>query len=170
MNINELSQYGEYTRPLVQLYETVGNRSIDGYLGENLEDVVFDGEGKLHFSTHKEVEETSIDSHGVILSDGVLIEQTQKGRSFTSHRLYSWDTENNQYTYLAFDHLFAMKRFYDVIQRFDAVLCGDDISQQFQEMGLSFENVTQILLNQKVSPLDRMFEEEEKESGTGMKM
>ena len=164
MKINELSQYGDYTTPLLHLYEMVGNHAKDGYLGESLEDVLFDGEGNLHFSTHKEIEEGIVDSNGVVLGQNVMIKQTHKGHDFTSHVIYYWDVEKGMYTFLSFDNPMSMNRFFEVTGRFDANLCSEDISHLFQEMGLSFESVTQILLRQKYNPLDKMFEEEEQHS------
>ena len=93
----------------------------------------------------------------------VLISQTVKSSSDTSYRLYSWDVNNECYTLLSFDREFALKRYYDVIKRFNVNLNGDDVSSLFKEMGLTFDNVIQILLNQKVNPIDRMFYEEQTE-------
>jgi len=164
MNIEELKQYGEdFTKPLVTLYQNTGNCTVSGFLGEELQDVYFDGDGKLFFSTHKESDEISIDSHGVVLTDSVLIRQVQKGRYQSSYRLYSWDVDQDMYTFISFDNGMTLKRYYDTIQRFGTDLCGEDISSVFQEMGLTFDHVNQILLNQKVSPIEKMLREEEEE-------
>ena len=164
MNIEELSQYGDdYVQPLVMLYKRVGNHSKDGYLGEKL-DVLFDGDGKLHYSTHKEINEGAVDSQGVVLGDSVLIKQVQRSHDLTSYRLYFWDTKKDMYTFLSFDNELSLNRYYDVIQRFGVSLCDEDISILFQEMGLTFESVNQILINQRNNPLDYMFEEDEEKS------
>lgn len=164
MSINDLKLYGEeYTQPLINLYNKTGNSSLSGYLGEELKDVLFDGDGKLHFSTDKKVEDIEINSHGVVLTDSVLIKQVQKGRYNSSYRLYSWDVDDSKYTFISFDNNMALNRYYDTVQRFDVSLCGEDISSLFQEMGLSFESVSQIILNQTMNPMDVLFEQEVEE-------
>ena len=164
MNINDLSIYDEkFAAPLVKLYKDTGNVISSGYLGEKFNDAYFDGNGRFNYSTHKESDEAVIDSHGIILDESVLISQTVKSSSDTSYRLYSWDVNNECYTLLSFDREFALKRYYDVIKRFNVNLNGDDVSSLFKEMGLTFDNVIQILLNQKVNPIDRMFYEEQTE-------
>ena len=160
MKIEELNQYGDFGQPLIQLYQRVGNRSTTGYLGEDLK-VQFDSDGRVQYNTHKELDEMNVDSQGVLLNDSILIKQVQRGHDFSSYRLYSWDTSENMYTYISFDQETALNRFFGVIKRFDANLCVDDISSSFQNMGLSFDNVNQILLKQRPNPLDWMLEEEE---------
>lgn len=164
MNIVDLNHYNDdCTLPIRNLYEKTGNSSISGYLGEELEKMGFDEEGHLHFSTHKEIEDGNIDSHGVVLDDSVLIKQRQLSHDMNSYRLYSWDVDKSMYTFLSFDNESSLNHFFNVIKRFGYSLCDDDISLLFQEMGLTFESVTQVLLNQKKNPLDAMFDEEVKE-------
>ena len=160
MNIKELNQYGDFALPLEMLYQKTGNCPMNGFLGERLKDVSFDEEGRLEFSTHKEVDGTTIDSRGAVLTDSVLVRQNRESEVSTFHYLYSWDVPEGAYTFLAFDDEDAMKRFYQVIKRFDANLCDADISSVFQKMGLTFDSVTQVLLRQKASGLDEMFQEE----------
>ncbi len=167
MNIDELGLYEEdFAIPLVELHKQTGNSLVSGYLGEKLNDAYFDSSGFFRFSTHKEMDDSVVDTKGIILSDSVLLSQIIKGHEDTSYRLYSWDVDDGCYTFLAFDKEFAMKRYFDVISRFNANLNRDDISSLFKEMGLTFDNVTQILLNQKINPMDMMFEEEMEESFT----
>ena len=170
MNINELNQYGDFAHPLEVLYKKTGNCSANGYLGEKLQDVSFDTEGRLEFSTHKEVDDVVVDSKGAVLSDSILVKQTQKGHSFTSCQLYSWDVSQNKYTFLAFDNEDSLNQFYSVIKRFDANLCDEDVSSLFQEMGLTFESVIQVLLNQERSPIEGMFEEQSSNTGGSFTM
>ena len=163
MRVQELCHYAEqFTKPLRLLYENTGNSFISGFLGEELNNVMFDEEGRVHFETHKEFEEESIDSVGVVLKNSILIKQTQKSHDFVSYRLYSWDVFQNQYTFIAFDQPMVMNRFYDSVAKFQFNLCQKDIIMLFQQMGLTLENVIQILVNQKniYSPIP--FEEEGK--------
>ena len=145
---------------LGKLEKNAGNCIMDGFLGEDFLDLSFDDEGRLQFMSNKKIDDTSIDSIGVVLSDSVLIRQVEQNSILRSYRLYSWDVDRNLYTFLEFDDKSSWNHFFDVIKRFDICLCGGDISSQFQEMGLTFESVTQILLNQRVDPLSRMFDDE----------
>ena len=164
MNIGELNLGDEYTNHstylLGRLEKNTGNCVMNGFLGEDFLDLSFDEEGRLEFSSCKEVDDVVIHSLGVALSDSVLIRQEEQDHSSSFYRLYSWDVDNNIYTFLGFDSKDALDRYFDVVKRFDICLCGEDISTLFQEMGLTFESVTQVLLNQKVDPLQRMFDEE----------
>ena len=146
MNIHELSQYGDDTLPLQQLYKNVGSCVMNGYLGDSIDELSFDEEGKVTFSTHKDLGDRAVDSKGVVLSNSILIKQVEKGNDLTSYRLYSWDVDESKYTFLSFDSASSLNRFFEVIKGFDACLC-DDISTLFQEMGLSFEPVTQVITN-----------------------
>ena len=169
MNINDLSIYDEkFAIPLVKLYKNTGNSLISGYLGEKFNSAFFDEFGRFNFSTHKELDEAAVDSRGIIIGDdSVLISQKVKGSADTSYRLYSWDTNEECYTLLSFDREFALDRYYDVVKRFNVNLNGDYVAYLFKEMGISFDNVIQILLNQKTNPIDKMFDEEmEKEKFT----
>ncbi len=163
MNINDLKLYGdELTEPLLVLFKKTGNKSISGYLGEEFNDLLFDDDGKIHFSTIKNADGMKIDSHVVLLDNSILIKQTQKGNYSSSYRLYSWDIDNDRYTYISFDNPIALNRYYDTIKRFDISLCGEDISSLFQEMGLTFESINQILLNQSIDPMEVLFDEDNK--------
>lgn len=166
MNIDELNQYGEFALPLEKQFKRNGSCPMNGYLGEDMK-VSFDEEGRLEFSTQKTVEGSEVDSKGVALSEGVLVKQTQKSPASNSYRLYSWNEEGDRYTFLAFDSQRALDQYYKVLKRFNASLCDDDISTMFQEMGLSFESVTQVLLNQERNPMDAMFEEEQASNASG---
>ncbi len=161
MKIRDLSQYGEdFTKPLTKLYDYVGNTPTNGFLGEDLHDVFFDEEGRIHYSTHKETEDTRIDSNGVVLGNSVLVGQTQNGRELTVHRIYSWDIDSMEYTMLEFDNSFALNHFFNTITRCNANLCDKDITLSFREMGLTLESVTNIVLNQKANPMDKLFDME----------
>ena len=154
MNINELNQFGEEcTRPLTTFYKRTGNCMMNGFLGDSLQNVSFDEDGRLQFSSLKEGE-TTVDTKGVVLSDSILLKQTVKEEGSTGYRLYSWDVDEDRYTFLSFDNPMTMNRYFDVIKRFDSNLCDEDISLLFQEMGLKFESVNQVLLNQKYRSVD----------------
>lgn len=165
MKIEEVLFYGEkFTKPLIDLYNHVGSCASSGYLGEELKDFNINSRGDISFYTVKEKDEMEINSDVVVYDTNILIAETQKGHDNTSYRMYSWDTKEMQYAFIEFDNPMAMRDFYRVIPRFNKNLCEDDISTLFQEMGLNFESITQIKLNQKVNPMEDMFIEEEEEN------
>ena len=153
MKIEELIFYGDsIAKPLIDLYHETGNTAISGYLGEELKDLNINSRGDLSFYTVKEKEEMTITSDVVSYGSSVLIAEEQKGHDNTNYRMYSWDTNEMQYVFIEFDNPMSMRDFFKVIPRFNKSLCEDDISTTFQKMGLRFDNVTQIRLNQKVNP------------------
>ena len=159
MNINGLSQLGdECSQPLRMLYKNNGSCLVNGYLGDDVKDVSFDDNGHFEFTTHKDFDDSTVDSKEAVLDNSVLIKQTQKGYDFVSFRIYSWDVEQNKYSLLGFDRKDAMDRYYEVLKNNDINLCDDDISVLLQEVGLTFDSVTQVLLNQQTNPLDNMFQ------------
>jgi len=166
MKIEELIFYGEHiTKPLIDLYHQTGNTTISGYLGEELKDLNINSRGDISCYTVKEKDEMEITSNIVSYgNNNVLIAEEQKGHDNTYYRMYSWDTNEMEYTFIEFDNPMSMRDFYRVIPRFNKNLCEDDISSMFQEMGLRFDNVTQIKLNQQVNPMEDMFLEEEEEN------
>lgn len=145
---------------LEKLYNNAGNCVMDGFLGDSVDSCNFDENGILEFSSRKEKDGVIVQSVGAVLSDSILIKQNQEGEMSEFHNLYSWNKSGDSYTYLCFDDESVLNRYYGVMKRFDVDLCSEDISTAFKRMGLSFDNVTQVLLNQKVDPVQRMFDEE----------
>lgn len=163
MNISEfrMNEDGEQSiERLERLRDDTGNCIMNGFLTDSVSSCNFDSNGLLEFTSHKEKDGTSISSVGVVLSDSILIRQTQKGEVSSYYSLYSWDDKDGSYTYLSFDNGDILKEYYERIKRMGISLCNEDVSDAFKAMGLSFENVTQVLLNQKVDPIQRMFDEE----------
>lgn len=145
---------------LERLRDEAGNCVMNGFLSDSVSACSFDSNGVLEFSSDKEKDDVVISSVGAVLPNGVLIRQTQKGEVSSFYNLYSWNAKGDSYTYLSFDNGDILKRYYDTIKRFGHNLCDEDITDLFKEMGLSFDSVTQVLLNQKVDPIQRMFDDE----------
>lgn len=163
MNISEFrtNEDGDLSiERLEKLRDDAGNCIMNGFLTDSVSSCNFDSNGLLEFTSNKEKDGTLISSVGVVLPDSILIRQTQKGEVSSYYSLYSWDDEEECYTYLSFDSGDALKNYYERIKRLGVNLCKEDISDAFKAMGLSFENVTQVLLNQKVDPIQRMLDEE----------
>lgn len=163
MNISELKSNkrldGSDISKLEVLCSKTGNCSMNGYLESSLVDCSFDENGLLEFYSCKKNENGSVDSIGCVLDDSVIIKQIQKGRLSDYCRLYSWDIDEGVYTYLEFDEKSALNTFYSRIKRMGINLCDQDLSTALQDMGLTFDNVTQVLIKQKVDPLTVMLEE-----------
>lgn len=157
---------------LEKIYLISGNCIMNGFLGENLVGTNYDDDGNFEFVSSKKNDEGVVDSVGVVLDDSVLIKQVDQGETNTYYKLYSWDVESGTYTFLAFDSQNSLNHFYNVIKRFGMNMCSKDISSSMGEMGLTFDNVTQVLLNQSVDPISRMFDEEmekeQREQGKSM--
>lgn len=145
---------------LEKIYLISGNCIMNGFLGEDFLVTEYDDNGNFVFATSKKSDEGVVDSIGAVLDDSVLIKQVDQEESNTYYKLYSWDVESGTYTYLAFDNQNSLNHFYNVIKTFGKNIVFEDISSAFIEMGLSFDNVTQVLLNQSVDPISRMFDEE----------
>ena len=167
MKIVEMGSYQEESIvKLKDFYEQTGSCPMNGYLGEDLDRLAFDEEGNFYYSTVVEGEDMTIQSRGVLYGDNLLVKQKTTSYDSKSYALYSWDIPSKEYTLLEFDYSAALNRFFDVIKRFGVNLCQGDVSSLFKEMGLTFDNVTQIRLNQSINPMDFMFEEE-KTDGEG---
>ena len=150
---------------LEKIFLISGNCIMNGFLGEDIVDTNYDGDGRFEFVTSKQNENGVVDSVGVVLDDSVLIKQVDQGESNTYYKLYSWDVDSGIYTFLSFDNRQSLNHFYNVIKRFGKNMCEEDISSSLAEMGLTFDNVTQVLLNQSVDPVARMFDEEMEREG-----
>lgn len=164
MNISEFrtseEDVGCSIERLEELCNNAGNCVMNGFLRDSVDACKFDFNGVLEFSSNRERDGLSISSKGAVLPNGILIKQTQKSDEANYYNLYSWNKDGDSYTYLSFDNVDVLNRYYDVIKRFGYNLCDEDITDLFKEMGLSFDNVTQVLLNQKVDPIQIMFDEE----------
>ena len=145
---------------LEKIYLISGNCIMNGFLGEDLLGTNLDDNGNFEFMSSKKSDEGVVDSVGVVLEDSILIKQVDQEESNTYYKLYSWDVETGTYTYLSLENQNSLNHFYNVIKRFGKNLCDEDISSSLAEMGLTFDTVTQVLLNQNVDPIERMFDEE----------
>ena len=145
---------------LKRLQQATGNSIMNGFLGEDLSNCYFDDNGYLEFMTDCEREGVKIHSCGAVLEDSVIIKQVQSDRDNTTHHLYSWDLNNYHYTFLAIEDEDHLNRFYDTIKRTNTNLCVGDISDNFKKIGLSFDFVNRVLLNQSIDPFHQMFDDE----------
>ena len=145
---------------LEKIYLISDNCIMNGFLGDESLKTAIDDYGDFVFATSKESDDGVVDSTGVVFDDSVLIKQVEHGESNTFYKLYSWDIESGTYAFLSFDNQESLNHFYNVIKRFGKNIGSEDISSSLGEMGLTFDNVTQVLLNQSVDPIARMFDEE----------
>lgn len=169
MNINEANKFyvenpsSKEAEILAKLLEKNGNCSMNGYLGSDNLKFTMDESGLLEFETIDENMEYVTKSQGVVLSDGVVIKQVQKNDTVSYNQLYAWNIQDNSYSYIVFDNYQSLDDCYKKIKVLDVNLAKEDISSKFGEMGISLDNVAQVLLNQKVDSVSSMVEEATRE-------
>ena len=144
---------------LKRLYDVTGNCYENGFLGEEFIYFNYDENHILEYATNCEKKGSIIDSRGASLMDSVLIKQTQTSEELTSYYLYSWDTNKNVYAILTVENEDYLNRYYEQMKKMNVNLCDGDISMNFEKMGLTFDGVHRVLLNQTVNPMDSLFEE-----------
>ncbi len=165
MNINEAkNSYLGIERQkeigiLCDLVNKNGSCLMDGYLGVDNISFSFDDLGLLEFYTEKEEDGLTTKSNGVVLDDCVVIKQVQDCDLLSYNQLMSWDILDNSYTYIGFDDVNVLNDCYDKIKKRGINLAKEDISLKFTELGISFESIAQVLLNQKVDSLSLMVDE-----------
>jgi len=152
MNINEVTNIDchEQLAVLKRLLVNTGNCSMNGYLGDSVSGVSITPQGNVEFASKKKDDSILVDSKGTVLSDSVVIKQEQTIGNRVYYQVFSWDIADDVYTYIAFDDVEAMDSCYEKIKTFDVNLCREDISMKFIEMGIAFDHIAQILLNQSV--------------------
>ena len=161
MNINEVTNIDchEQLAVLKRLLGNTGNCAMNGYLGDSVSGVSITSNGNVEFSSNKKDDSTLVNSKGTVLSDSVVIKQEQTIGNRVYYQVFSWDLAEDVYTYIAFDDSESMNACYEKIKTFDVNLCREDISTKFVEMGIAFDHMAQILLNQSVHSSNSMIGE-----------
>jgi hypothetical protein len=144
---------------LKTLYKNSGSCVMNGYLGDSISEFSLDENGNLEFSSKKSNGDNVTLSKGTILSDSVLIKQSENQKDRTHYQLFSWDVPRNQYSYILFSDETSLNDCYNKLKNNDICLCGSDVSSIFNKYDISFDNISQILLDQKVDSVDAMFED-----------
>jgi hypothetical protein len=141
---------------LKTLYNNSGNCLMNGYLGDSVTAFSLDNSGNLEFKSEKKLEDSIVKSTGAILSDSVVIKQCDEKDDRTHYHLFSWDVPGNQYSYFLFLDEGPLNDCYEKIKNNDICLCGKDVPSVFKQLDISFEDIYQILLDQKVDAVDSM--------------
>ena len=141
------------------LYKNSGSCVMNGYIGDSISNFSLDEKGNLEFKSEKNIGDVSINSTGVILSDSVLIKQIEKKKDRSSYQLFSWDVPRNQYSYLLFSDNETLEDSYKKLKDNNICLCGNDVPTIFKNHDISFDNISQILLDQNVDSINAMFED-----------
>ena len=144
---------------LKTLYKNSGSCVMNGYLGDSISEFSLDENGNLEFSSSKKNGENNVLSVGVILDNSVLIKQNENQKDRVHYQLFSWDVPGNQYSYLLFSDEKSMNDCYEKLKNNNICLCGSDVSNIFKKYDISFDNISQILLDQKVDSVEAMFED-----------
>lgn len=161
MDIREISSNTDSSRMMLlrKLYNNSGSCVMNGFIGDSISSYSIDDVGNLQFESSKVDSGSLVNSTGTVLSNSVVIKQVQKSKDRSYNHLFSWDVPRNLYTYVLFDDEDSMNHCYSEIKSFDMNLCEGDISTNFKKMGVSFDNISQILLNQKVDSVSSMLDE-----------
>lgn len=168
MRINDASKFVGYNDKVVEdafvltkLFAVTGDTSKSGYLDDSITGMNLDENGNLQFDSYREKDGRVITSTGVVVSDCVLIKQHEKVGKRDYYQIYSWDIDSKNYTYVSFDKMQSMDDCYDKLRRSQVNLHNEDISLKFSELGISFDDVAQVRLNQTMGSfsLDDMFKE-----------
>ena len=132
------------------VYEKTGNCRVNGFLGEGISNIIFDENGNIEFMTIKNDNDTQIKSWCTLLDGSILVKQVETKENIVDTRLYSYDINKNVYTYLSLATQESLRKFYDVMKRLEINLCDGDITDNFKNMGLTFDDVIQVLLEQPI--------------------
>ena len=139
---------------LKELYKTTDNREISGYIGDGLDNVYYDDNNDVIYSSHHESGNLTTDSWGVVLDNSILIKQIQNDGKDNYNQIFSWDISNMIYSYVLFDSPEVMDLAYDKLRVKQYSLCNTDVVSIFKEIGIKFENISNVLLNQEFIALE----------------
>lgn len=158
MNVIDL-EYDNYKNvdKLKQLYKNSGSCIMNGYIGEEVPSFSLDSKGCLEFKTRKSNGTNFTDSQGAILSNSIAIKQLDRKGNNDYYQLFSWDVDNSMYSYILFDNEKSLNECYEKIKDNDFCLCNADVNDFFKDNCISFDNISQILVDQKVEGLSSMF-------------
>ena len=134
---------------LKELYKKTGNCVMNGYLGEALDNVYLDDNDEIIFNSHHEAYRCITDSRGVVLDDSVLIKQIQNDGKNSYYQIFSWNVLKTKYSYILFDSCDVMDFAYEKLKAFNYSLCDVDIVSIVRKIGVNFENISNILLDQQ---------------------
>lgn len=144
---------------LKSMCDNTGNNKYNGFISDMIYNVQFDDKGRMEFLSSKEVDGVNYDSVCTLLSDSFLVAQVEKDSKHSLYQLYSWDVNDKLYTYVVFDNKKSLMECFETVKDKDTNLCKNDIFLTFTEMGISFDNIAQVLLNQSNPELASMFED-----------
>ena len=153
----ELKDNKKGVESLINLYDNSGNCDMNGYLGDSVDTISFDKYGLLEFSYYKKINHLDVYSKGAILDSGIIIGQVQDSGIKSINQMYAWNKDCTEYTYIIFDSFDALKKCYQQAKKYEVDFTSGNISSLFSKLGISFDSVCQILLNQRVDNLNLMF-------------
>ena len=168
MKISEASKFVGYNDKVVEdafvltkLFAATGDTSKSGYLDDSITGMKLDDNGNLQFDSYREKDGRIIISNGVVYNNCVLIKQHENVGKRDYYQLYSWDIESKNYTFVSFDNLESMDECFEKLRKTQTNLHNEDISLKFAELGVSFDDIAQVRLNQTMNSfsLDDMFKE-----------
>lgn len=121
---------------LKTLYDVTGNCPETGYLEDEFIECGYTKEHDLEFATRHIDDSMDVKTVGIVLPTGVTLKQTRTAGDVSTNYLYSWDTRDNEYSYVCFDSLPALEAFYNRVTADEVNLCDVDIDEYAKENGL----------------------------------
>jgi len=161
MNVVDCKYENGDTGLLKQLYNNSGSCIMNGYIGDAAPIFSLDSNGCLEFETNKKIGDNYTKSKGAILSNSIAIKQLDKKGDRDYYQLFSWDVDNSMYSYILFDNIESLDDCYNKIKENNICLCNTDVTGFFKNNNISFDNVSQILVDQKVDSVSSMLDDAE---------
>ena len=157
MDLFEMKNSGmNESKKIEELYQKTGNCPMNGYL----EDANYQVDDHyLTYTSEKMIGDLTTSSLGIVLKNGICVKQIQRNEQMQYPQMFFWDSSKGEYTYIAFDSEEALQSAFDRVKSFDINLCEGDISEELRYMNISFDNISQVLVHQKVDPISIMMEE-----------
>jgi len=134
---------------LLTLYDRLGNSEMTGFLGNENISFSIGSDSLLEYDSLMDDSNLVVYSKGVVVDDEVIIAQEKSVDGEDYYQIYSWDVLKNQYTYILFDTKVAMLDCYDKLKEFRVNFGDEDIAALFKTIGISFDSIKQVLLNQR---------------------
>lgn len=161
LQIKDMCEGATYAKDLdvlERLFNNTGDCVMNGYLGSGIQNISVDSLSHLEFESFKSAGDLETISTGCVLTDSVLIKQTQRRKNESFHQIFSWNGELNSYLWLQFNDVDAMDYSYERIKTFDESLDNSDLIQQLGKMGIPMDNISKVG-SESVSSLNDMVDE-----------
>ncbi len=147
---------------LKSLYDVTGNCPESGYLEDEFVESGYNDKHDFEFETFHRGKSMDVKSVGVASVNGVTLKQVRTMGDVSTKYLYSWDTLNNEYSFVVFADESALDSAFDYVTSNETNLCYTDIDEYFKESGLPVSSILDIGYRQQLDPFLHMMDDYEK--------